>query len=60
MCLSCFQDHFFDESKLSRFDKLTKPNHKYNEDRHSYATQYQGVFKQYTEVFNFFAGKPSH
>ena len=41
MYSSCFQNHFYDESALSRFEVLTKPLHKCNEDRPFYATQYQ-------------------
>ena len=42
-----FQKHLYDESALSRFEVLTKPIYKCNEDRPYYATQYQDIFIQY-------------
>ena len=59
MCSSRFQKHLYDETALSRFEVLTKPLHKCNEDRPYYATQYQDIFIQYKEGFNFVSGKPS-
>ena len=59
MYSSRFQKHLYDESALSRFEVLTKPLYKCNEDRPYYATQYQDIFIQYKEVFNFVTGKPS-
>ena len=59
MYSSCFQKHFYNESALSRFEVLTKPLYKCNEDRPYYATQYQDNFIQYKEGFNFVSGKPS-
>ena len=59
MYSSRFQKHLFDESALSRFEDLTKPILKCNEDRPYYATQYQDIFIQYQEGFNFVSGTPS-
>ena len=59
MYSNCFQKHLYDEAALSRFEVLTKPLYKYNEDRLYYATQYQDIFIQYKEGFNFVSGKPS-
>ena len=59
MYSSRFQKHLYDESALSRFEVLTKPIYKCNEDRPFYATQYQDIFIQYKEGFNFVSGKPS-
>ena len=59
MYSSRFQKHLYDESALSRFEVLTKPIHKCNEDRPYYATQYQHIFVQYKEGFNFVTGKAS-
>ena len=59
MYSSRFQKHLYDESALSRFEVLTKPIPKCNEDRPYYATQYQDIFIQYHEGFNFVTGKPS-
>ena len=56
---SRFQKHLYDESTLSRFELLTKPLHKCNEDRPYYATQYQDIFTQYNEGFNFITVKAS-
>ena len=56
---SCFQKRLYDESALSRFEVLTKPLYKCNEERPYYATQYQDIFIQYKESFNFVSGKPS-
>ena len=57
---SCrFQKHLYYESALSRFDVLTKPIFKCNEDRPYYATQYQDIFIQYQEGFNFVSVRPS-
>ena len=56
---SRFPKHPYDESALSRFEVLTKPLHKCNEDRPSFATQYQDIFIQYNEGFNFITGKSS-
>ena len=54
MYSSCFQKHLYDESALSRFEVLTKPIHKCNEDRPYYAH-----IVQYKEGFNFVTGKAS-
>ena len=51
MYSSHFQEHLYDESTLSRFEVLTKPIFKCNEDRPYYATQYQDIFIQYQEGF---------
>ena len=59
MYSSRFRKHLYDESALSRFEVLTKPNFKCNEDRPYYATQYQDIFIQYQEGFNFASGTPS-
>ena len=59
MYSSRFQKHLYDECALSGFEVLTKPLHKCNEDRPYYATQYQDIFIQYNEGFNFIAGKAS-
>ena len=59
MYSSRFQKHLYYESALSRFEVLTKAFYKCNEDRPYYATQYQDVFIQYKEGFNFVAGKQS-
>ena len=59
MYSSCFQKHLFDESALSRFEVLTKLFYKCNEDHPYYATEYQDIFIQYREGFNFVSGKPS-
>ena len=59
MYSSRFQKHLYDESPLSRFEVLTKPIFKCNGDRPYYATQYQDVFIQYQEGFNFASGTPS-
>ena len=59
MYSSRFQKHLYDESALSRFEVLTKPLFKCNEDKPYYATQYQDIFIQYTEGFNFASGTPS-
>ena len=56
---SRFQKHLYDESAFSRFEVLTKPLYKCNEDRPYYATQYQDIFIQNKEGFNFVSGKPS-
>ena len=56
---SRFQKHLYDEAALSRFEVLTKHLYKCNEDRPYYATQYQDIFIQYKEDFNFVSGKPS-
>ena len=54
---SHIQDHFCEESELSRFEVLTKPIYKCNEDRPYYATQNQDISIQYHECFNFVTGK---
>ena len=54
-----FQKHLYDESAPVHFEVLTKPRYKRNEDRPYYATQYQDIFIQYKEGFNFVSGKPS-
>ena len=54
--LVVFKKHLYYESALSRFEVLTKPLHKCNEDRPYYATQYQDSFIQYKEGFNFIPG----
>ena len=59
MYSSSFQKHFYDESAFSGFEVLRKPLYNCNEDRQYYATQYQDMFIQYREVFNFVSGKPS-
>ena len=59
MYSSRFQRHLYDESALFRFEVLTKPLHKCNEDRPYYATQYQDIFIQYNEGFKFLTGKAS-
>ena len=59
MYSSRFQKHLYDESALSRFEVLTKPLYKCNEDRPYYATQYQDIFIQHKEGFIFVSGKPS-
>ena len=59
MYSSRLQKHLYDKSALSRLQVLTKPLHKCNEDRSYYATQYQDIFIQYKEGFNFVTGKPS-
>ena len=46
---SRFQKHLYNESKFSRFEVLTKPLYKCNEDRPYYATQYQYIFIQNRE-----------
>ena len=56
---SRFQKHLYNESALSRFEVLTKPLYKCNEDRPYYATQYQYIFIQNQEGFNFVSGKSS-
>ena len=56
---SRFQKHLYNESALSRFEVLTKPLYKCNEDRPYYATQHQDIFIQYIEGFNFGAIKAS-
>ena len=59
MYSSRFQKHLYDDSTLSRFEVLTEPLYKCNEDRPYYATQYQGIFIQYKEGFSFVSGTPS-
>ena len=60
MYFSHFQKHLYDESAISlRFEVLTKPIYKCNEDRPYCATKYQYIFIQYREGFNFVSGKPS-
>ena len=59
MYSSRFQKHLYDESALSRFEVFTKPIYKCNEDRPYYATQYQDIFIQYKEGFNFVLVTPS-
>ena len=59
MYSSRFQKHLHYESALSRFEGLTKPLYKCNEDRPYYATQYQDNFVQYKEGFNLITGKAS-
>ena len=59
MYSSCFQKHLYDDSALSRFEVLTKPVYKCNFGRPYYATQYQDIFIQYKEGFNFVSGEPS-
>ena len=51
MYSSRFRKHLYDESALSRFEVLTKPIYKCNEDYPYYATQYQDNFMQYKEGF---------
>ena len=53
MYSSRFQKHLYDESALSRFEFLTKPLYKCNEDRPYCATHLQDIFIQYREGFNF-------
>ena len=43
MYSSRFQKHLYDGSALSRFEVLTKPLHKCNEDRPYSAIQYQDI-----------------
>ena len=61
MYSSRFQKHLQDESALSRFEVLTNPLYKCNEDRAYYATQHQDIFVQYHEGlgFNFVTAKAS-
>ena len=59
MYSSRFQKHLYDESALSRFEFITKPIYKCNEDHPYYATQYQVFFIQYREGFTFISGKTS-
>ena len=59
MYSSRFQKHLYNKPAPSRFEVLTKPRYKCNEDRPYYATQYQDNFIQYKEGFNFVSGKPS-
>ena len=59
MYSSRFQKHLNEESTLSRFEVHTKLLYKCNEDRPYYPTQYQVIFIQYKEGFNFVSGKPS-
>ena len=59
MYSSCFQKHLYDECALSRFEVLMKHIHKCNEHHPYYATQYQDIFVQYREGFNFVTSKPS-
>ena len=59
MYASRFLKHLYDKRALSRFEVLTKPIYKCNEDRPYYATQYQDIFIQYREGFNFVSGKLS-
>ena len=59
MYSSRFQLHLYDESAISRFELLTKPLCKCNEDRPYYTTQYQKISVQYKEDFDCFSGKPS-
>ena len=59
MYTSRFQKHLYDESALFRFEVLTKPLYKCNEDRPYYATKYQDIFMQYKEGFNFVTATPS-
>ena len=59
MYSSRFQKNLYDKSALSSFEVLTKPIYKGNEDRLYYATQYQEIFAQYREGFNFVSSKPS-
>ena len=46
MYSSRLQKQFYDKSAFSRFEVLTKPLNKCNEDRPYYATQYQDIFIQ--------------
>ena len=59
MYSSRFQEHIYDESALSRFEVLKKHIHKCIEDWPYYATQYQDIFIQYNEGFNFITVKSS-
>ena len=59
MYSSRFQKHLYDESALPRFEVLTKPIYKCNEDRPYYATQYQDIFIQKKIGFHFVSRKPS-
>ena len=54
-----FQKHHYDQSALSRFEVLTKTLFKCNEDHPYYATQYQDIFIQHNEGFNFVTGRAS-
>ena len=54
MYSSRFQKHLYDESALSRFQVLTKPIFKCNEDRPYYATQYREIFNNIKKVLIFF------
>ena len=51
MYSSRFQKHLYAKSALSRFELLTKPLYKSNEDRPYYAAQYQDISIQYREGF---------
>ena len=53
------QKYLYDESSFSRFEALTKPIYKCFEDRLICATQYQDIFIQYKEGFDFVSGKLS-
>ena len=59
MYSSRFQKNLYDESALSRFEVLTKRLYICNEDRPYYATQYQNIFVQYHENYNFITSKAS-
>ena len=47
MYTSHFQKHLYDGYALSRFEFLSKPLHKCNEDRPYYASQNQDIFVKY-------------
>ena len=59
MSSSHFQKQLYDESALPRFETITKPLCKCNEDRPYYATKNQDIFIQYKEGFNVISGTPS-
>ena len=59
MYSSRFQKHLYDEFRFSRFEVLTKPLHKCNEDRPYYAREYKDIFIQNNEGYNFKTGKAS-
>ena len=44
------QDYLYDESALSRFEVITKPLYKCNEERSYYATQYQDILSNIKTV----------
>ena len=58
MKTSSFQVLLCEKSALSGIEVITRLIHYCNDHRPYYATQYQDIFIQYIEFYNFATGKP--